>query len=389
MRIACSTPEDISTLKSRQISMDASDDMVDVMHIYSTNKAVKRFNSLCFDQCHNEKYTITSVDKTIEKLSQSLLNQANDLLYLKDTIETLERDLEVSIDLIYELTVNLNIPDGLVNGAAGYLKYVQFTESLQRPIALWFEFEEQCIGENQRHVYRNYRNPNINVNWTPIFPYTVEFNIQTLDIAAHRTQFPVKQSSAKTIHKSQGSTVPKLVVCLKDYTFRNGCYVACSRVRELDDLHLVMFDEYQIKTDLVVENEMNRLWQERPLTLNHQFDYESNDKFKIFYHNCQSLHKHFKHMSKDFIVQECNIVLLNETHLLDTDSDIDFILPGYREYRFDTVPGINRQRQYNGLAIFVQDYFFVNVVKKKRNQRSEYMIIHVSFITYPQELVIT
>ena len=101
----------------------------------------------------------------------------------------------------------------------------------------------------------------------------MEFDIEGVSTTIQRTQYPVKQSTVRTIHKAHGSTVPEIVVNLESHTFRNGCYVACSRVRELEDLFLVHFNKKQICTDKSVDGEMERLRLERPVMLNFVRDY--------------------------------------------------------------------------------------------------------------------
>ena len=374
MRIGTITDNDIRILKSREIPVEQSLEMVDVMHIYATNNGVKDFNGLCFQGCVNDKFTITSVDRTIEKLTDAQIVEAEGYLLTTTDTGSLVRDLELAIGLLYELTYNINIPDGLVNGAYGYLRHVQFSDSNDKPIAVWFEFEEPCIGTNQRVTFRKYKTPDINDSWTPIFARTSDFQIVELNLNVQRTQFPVKQSTGKTIHKSQGSTVPKVVVDLTGFTFRNGCYVACSRVRELEDLFLVKFNKNQIVTDPKVDEEMQRLKNSRQLTISSVNSDTHSSTFKIFYLNSQSLWHHFELISKDKCIGETNILLFNETHFTEEDDLTNFQIENFYSISMDTTTSECGRRKYNGLCAYIQSNLACETIHQYRTRKCEYIL---------------
>ena len=374
MRLGNVTQNDLDILKSREIPVEESMEMVNVMHIFATNQGVRDFNALCFQGCPNEKYTVTSVDRTIEKLQPEQIEEAEGYLVNSTDTGGLERNLELAIGLLYDLTYNINVPDGLVNGASGYLRHVQFTETNDRPIALWLEFEEESIGLNQRTIYRRYKSTDTGNLWTPIFARTSDFQIVEMNLSVQRTQFPVKQSTGKTIHKSQGSTVPKVVVDLRGYTFRNGCYVACSRVRELDDLFLVKFNRNQIIVDPKIQEEMERLRQTRQLITSTFNSENDSSTFKIFYLNAQSLWQHFKVISKDTLLEKCNILLFNETHFTDKDDLTDFQMNNFHSISMDTTFSENGRRKYNGLCAYVQCNFACDIRHQYRERNCEYII---------------
>ena len=377
MRSGTNTVEDIKLLKSRQISEHLSSTMVDVMHIYSTNKAVKAFNQICYDKCTGEKYKVISVDRSIEKMSEIDKENVEKAIAEDEVPCSLDRDLYLAIGLLYELTFNLNVEDGLVNGAAGYLKVVQYSDMSDRPIALWFEFEEERIGSIQRKIYLKYRTSNILENWTPIFAHTMDFDIEGVSTTIQRTQFPVKQSTARTIHKAQGSTVPEIVVNLENHTFRNGCYVACSRVRELEDLFLVHFNKKQICTDKSVDSEMERLRLERPVILNSNFVRDYGYSFALYYNNVQSMVKHVYQVNHDIIVAQCNILLFNETHVLNTDNEDMYTIDGYKQITLNTIRNESGRRKFRGLACYYHDYLQAKVKHSWQCDKYEFMSLEI------------
>ena len=71
----------------------------------------------------------------------------------------------------------------------------------------------------------------------PRFRQRIEINGASYSILHH--QFPLQLAYAVTVHRIQGLTVQKTIVCLNSKFFASGqAYVALSRVRRLDDMIL-------------------------------------------------------------------------------------------------------------------------------------------------------
>ena len=89
------------------------------------------------------------------------------------------------------------------------------------------------------------------------FPYTKKTSYQ-----ATRTQFPLTLAWAVTIHRCQGLTLPGIVMDMTPAKgkFKPGqAYVAFSRVRTIDKLHIINYTQNQIHVSEHVEAEVKRL----------------------------------------------------------------------------------------------------------------------------------
>ena len=87
--------------------------------------------------------------------------------------------------------------------------------------------------------------------------YTEETTFQVT-----RSQFPLRLTWAVTIHKCQGLTLPEVVIDMTPAKgkFKPGeAYVAFSRVKTLDQLHIINYTQSQIHVSEYVEKEMKRL----------------------------------------------------------------------------------------------------------------------------------
>ena len=94
---------------------------------------------------------------------------------------------------------------------------------------------------------------------TPLFaihrPFTVRRN-QTVV----RTQFPLQVAAARTVHKSQSSTCPELVVDFSTkksppkHFWEHLIYVGLSRVPSLQGLHVVNLNTEHIRCSEKVKN---------------------------------------------------------------------------------------------------------------------------------------
>ena len=125
------------------------------------------------------------------------------------------------------LTSNLWVDKGLVNGAMGTVAAICYLTGgpPDLPVAVMVHFD-------------SYSGPTLPDGTVPITPLRRSWS--TSGAQCSRTQLPLKLSWAVTIHKSQGLTLPKVVIDVGKKEFSAGLtFVACSRVRHMND---ILFD---------------------------------------------------------------------------------------------------------------------------------------------------
>ena len=130
------------------------------------------------------------------------------------------------------ITTNIDVTDGLTNGAMGTVTNVVIDQTTRKISVILVAFDSEHVGQEARYtiVYNS-----INQNAVPI----------------HQTQarYPVAKKLltlawAVTIHKCQGLTLSEIVI---DVTHAKGkfklgeAHVAFSRVKTLKKLHIINY----------------------------------------------------------------------------------------------------------------------------------------------------
>lgn len=83
---------------------------------------------------------------------------------------------------------------------------------------------------------------------------------QSNGIRYSRTQLPIQNAFALTVHKTQGLSLNHICVNFDETIFSNGqAYTALSRAKRLEDVEIISFDPKAVKVDLEAVNEYKRL----------------------------------------------------------------------------------------------------------------------------------
>jgi endonuclease/exonuclease/phosphatase family metal-dependent hydrolase len=316
-----------------------------------------------FEVSNEEKCEIKSIDTTVGsvlgEMSIQLLNMIPD-----DVRKTMQ--LPGSINIVvggrYELSCNVDVSDGLANGASGTVKKVSSVTSTKKATGIvWMQFDDDKVGKQTRNQHRNLYFCGIDSTWTPVLPISRQFQVgRSKSNQVIRKQFPLRHSAAKTIHRCQGDTLDTVVV---DFSTKrkepHTHYVGLSRVRSLEGLFILNLAEDKMHVSEIVRNEMIQLRSERKLSFSLQFPYAlSNTHTQVAFLNVRSLCKHIEDVRHDFGLMACDVCIFCETRLMlsDIQKNADmYSLPGYElsVYEgsvFSDEPAVNRS--HYGLTVY-------------------------------------
>ena len=218
------------------------------------------------------------------------------------------------------LIKNLDVADGLVNGATGeILAIIQSNESSPMPKAVIVKFDNNKIGRQARQAskipLRNYR------DGVPILPSEVKQHSGSTETSPEitRIQIPLVLCWACTIHKIQGATLETVVISFKGLKTKGQAYVAISGATSLQGVCLLDFRSQSIKADPAVSEEMTRLRQKTSVVRAiEELDTIQPDLYRICFFNSQSfwaLHK--KDILSDPHICTSHLIALSKTGQMD------------------------------------------------------------------------
>ena len=386
LRLNEMTEEDKQMLQTRVFDRDTGDYPKDAVHLFARNFYVKKHNDNILSQLPGEKIVIPCHDNVVSanipaKECQWLINSLPD-----DYSKTgqLMKSLTVVVGMIVVHTANVDVEDGLTNGATGVVKQIDCRmEGTNRPSIIWVLFDDPRVGRATREKYRKLYNSSIHTDWTPVFDVQRTFivNYKTYQ----RIQFPLTPASGKSVWKAEGATVDRVVVDLsQEKTIRkipHIHYVALSRVKRLKDLYILNMNEASMALDDDVNVEMNRLRTEAALELCYVPLYKTDPgKIKIAFNNARSLHKHFRDVEFEPNVLAADAIGFAETRLCRRDENVHYALKRFRLIRLDDVEKESGNRPHHGLALYVKEYFQIQRVVKMQCKSFEFIFAGINSI---------
>ena len=287
------------------------------MHVYAKNSSCDEWNKIMLDQINSEQYMHLAVDSA--KDTGTNLAHVNISYNPRDT-GNLRKVLTVKVGARVMLTTNVDVSDGLTNGVMGTVTNVVPCTTPHKIRAVLVKFDNDTVGSNVKQMSMYKR---IDKNSVPIEEVQVNFSIGGRTTChANRKQFPLALSWAVTIHKCQGLTLPEIVVDMSQSKgrFSSGqAYVAFSRVRELNKLHIINYTRSQIKVSPHVETEMARL-QANKLEIAKPLLYSSNKHdLSVLHINICNIKSKIRDIKCDEVFSHVDVISFNETHLLRSE----------------------------------------------------------------------
>lgn len=232
--------------------------------------------------------------------------------------------VNLQVNGMYFVTTNIDVSDGLFNGATGILKAIEYgvkagTVDEQIPTSAWIQFCHPSIGQEIRSnpwvVQRAERNK-FPTSWTPIDRMSRILNKTLHGMEVTRKQIPLQAANGMTVNKSQGSSLEKVVACVGNKISREKLYVACSRATSLEGLYIVGQFKPPSFPGLSdpITIEMNEL-SKSPYTFNLQFS-DSSQQGGIYFHNIEGFLSHQADLLCDPSIMSHDYLILVEPRIL-------------------------------------------------------------------------
>ena len=245
VRRGCPSEKTIKTLQARVITTPVVDKFQELLAskqsplcLFSTRKSCQEFNLEMLSRLNTDTKDIRCTDEVDEtsgifKWSKKATDEMKKLNTDCNLTAGLEAVLQVAVGARVMLRRNIDTSIGLVNGALGTV----------------ISIKAHHIGVQFDNIQKSYQ----------VTKVKSRFMVMK-KIYVHRMQFPLILAFAVTIHKCQGLSLNCAMMDLSDQVFCAGmAYVALSRVKQLENLHLIALQPQAIKANSKCLQEINRL----------------------------------------------------------------------------------------------------------------------------------
>jgi hypothetical protein len=247
VRCGCPSQKTIQALQARVITIPVVDKFHELLAskesplcLFPTRKSCHEFNLQMLSKLETETRDIMCTDEVDEttgifRWSKKATEEMKKLNTDCNLTAGLEAVLHIAIGARVMLRRNIDTSIGLVNGALGTV----------------ISIKAHHIGVKFDNIQNVYQVPKVKSRFMVMNK-----------IYVRRMQFPLILAFAVTIHKCQGLSLNCAIMDLSDQVFCAGmAYVALSRVKKLEKLHLISFQPQVIKASPMSLQEINRLRQ--------------------------------------------------------------------------------------------------------------------------------
>ena len=309
----------------------------------STNFEEETFNENVYDRTFTEKVSVSAISAVVGDITSVVRAKVfahlnHDRKYsMHMNTGGLKSTLELAIDLHYDCTVNLDVEDGLTNGATCTLQKIEYRSETKISAILWVLFLDPIVGKIWRQRYRSFYQEYKQILDTDI---CITRTLTVYRSLVSRQQFPICLSSARTIHKCQGKTLSNAVIKMGTRKSPHSHYTAFSCVTSLDNLHILHLNEIKIAVHDCVQQEMSDLRENRQVNLCYTPVYQlSPAQHRIIFHSIRSLHVHFDDVQCDPNYKAADVLAFAESRLSHCD-DSNF-------YKLNNFHAVLRNDQVN------------------------------------------
>jgi hypothetical protein len=291
--------------------------------------------------------------------------------------------LQLKLGCRIMLTRNLDVADGLSNGAQGTLTGILKNANNSQVIVILVKFDSERIGHETRIKSKYDLNP-FPKNSTPIERAEASFSMSKTkkNVSVTRKQFPVRLCWACTIHKIQGQSLDKVFVSFEGRFSDGQAYVALSRARSFNGLHLNNFNNNKIKVSKPIQQEMERLRLSSrlhfPLS---DFSNNSGEDVIISCLNARSAKRHMPDIILDPAFSNADIICICESNI--RQSDLHEIKGFHCHELF-----MDNQTKTHGLLLYVRSALPSEIKRSISNEAFELLEVSVQRNTVSFNIVL-
>ncbi|XP_030284360.1 uncharacterized protein LOC115588118 [Sparus aurata] len=291
------------------------------LHIFPTNRQVNEHNVVQLFKSCPDHVEIEAQDYVNSKKTGKLELISGHHSRAYDTC--LDETLLLGKDARVMLFKNLDVADGLVNGACGTVTHIVYPENdgTRFPQTVYVKFDDDRVGIQKRK--RCAFASAVEMGSTGIQPEEDRVTKK----GGMRRQFPLKLAWACTVHKVQGITVDQAVVSLERIFAAGQAYVALSRVRNLSGLVIRDFKEKAIYCKDTIKDAIENM---PPFMVENISRHKFNTQtFTVFLMNVQNLTSHVSDLALRTQHLQPNCIAVTETWLPAVSSFETVQMDGY------------------------------------------------------------